>query len=140
MVKQVIDNNKYNKLKLSQEEKDIFFDFVNLLPKGIYDKSNKIDFQFLEAMKCGETQKAFDYLCQLSWNQIALKILTYAKNHKAYPSLEDKDIFLQDFNEFVANQHSSKYPQKIIICPRCNDLTMNSKTCPTCGAVIEDEL
>ena len=82
MVKQVIDNNKYNKLKLSQEEKDIFFDFVNLLPKGIYDKSNKIDFQFLEAMKCGETQKAFDYLCQLSWNQIALKILTYAKNIK----------------------------------------------------------
>ena len=68
MVKQVIDNNKYNKLKLSQEEKEIFFDFVNLLPKGIYDKSNEIDIQFMEAMKCGETPKAFDYLCQLSWN------------------------------------------------------------------------
>ena len=139
MVKQVIDNNKYNKLKLSQEEKEIFFDFVNLLPKGIYDKSNEIDYQFMEAMKCGETPKAFDYLCQLSWNQIALKILTYAKKHKNYPNREDKDLFLQDFNLSVANQHSSSSPQKIIICPRCNDLIMNSKTCSTCGAVIEDE-
>lgn len=139
MVKQVIDNNKYNILKLSQEEKEMFFDFVNLLPKGIYDKSNKIDFQFMEAMKCGETQKAFDYLCQLSWNKIALKILTYAKKHKTYPCLEDKDIILRDFNKFVANQHSSRSPQKIIICPRCNDYIMNTKTCPNCGAVIEDE-
>jgi hypothetical protein len=136
---EIIGNQKYNKLKLSQEEKDIFFDFVNLLPKGIYDKSNKIDCQFMEAMKCGETKKAFDYLCQLSWNQIALKILTYATKQKTYSSLEDKDIILQDFNKFVANQHSSSSPQKIIICPRCNDLIMNSKTCSTCGAVIEDE-
>lgn len=139
MVKQVIENRKYDKLKLSQEEKDIFLDFVNLLPEGIYDKSNKIDIQFMEAMKCGETPKVFDYLCQLSWNQIALKILTYAKKHKTYSSLEDKDIIMQDFNKFVANQHSSSSPQKIIICPRCNDLIMNSKTCSTCGAVIEDE-
>lgn len=139
MVKPVIDNKMYDKLKLSQEEKDIFFDFVNLLPQGIYNKSNRIDPQFMEAMKCGDTKKAFEYLCQLSWNKIALKILTYAKKRKIYPCLEDNDIILQDLNRFVANQHSSSSPQKIILCPRYNDLIMNSKTCSTCGAVIENE-
>ena len=132
-------DRKRIKLKLNQEEKNVFFDFINMLPKGIYDKSKESDSLFLKAMEEGDIQTAFDFLQQLSWNRIALKILTYAKKHKSYSNSDSNKIIIQDFNSFVASQYSNLSQCKIIMCPNCGmPISTEDKVCPYCGCLTEE--
>lgn len=141
MVKQVIDQHKLLKLKLSQDEKEMFFDFVNMLPKGVYNKSNMVDFAFLEAIRKDDYQVASDYLQRLSWNRVALKILSYVRKNKTYQSEEDKQILIKDFNSIVESHYSNHSPCKIISCSNCGEpISSEEKVCLYCGSPNEEEM
>ena len=139
MAKQVIDQQKRLQFKLSKEEKELFFDFVNMLPKGVYNKSSKIDSAFMEAIIKDDFQVASDCLQQLSWNRIVLKIISYVRKSKIYQSDEDKQILINDFNSIVKSQCPAPYPCKIVMCPECNEpISSEEKVCFYCGTLVDE--
>ena len=93
----------------------------------------------MEAIKKDDSQIAFDYLQRISWNRIALKILSFVRKNKAYPSQEDKQKIIRDFYSIVESQYPNPSPCKIEMCPNCgNPISSEEKVCPYCGALTEE--
>lgn len=139
MVKQVIEQQKRLKFIFNQEEKELFFDYVNMLPKGVYNKSNKIDSAFMEAIRKDDFQVAYEYLQQICWNQIALKIISFVRKNKIFQSDEDKQILIKDFNSIVEKYYSNPSPCKIVTCQNCGEhISSDEKVCPFCCTLLDE--
>lgn len=137
MVQQVIDISKAAKLKLTAEEKTIFFDLINKFPKGIYDI--KKDSPFMNAVNDGNVERAFDILHKIGWNRVALAILREIRIIVKLQSEEDKNTRIQNLEQYISKQFADLKPSKMIKCPECGEhIASEHKTCPCCGTLLDE--
>lgn len=137
MDKQVFDNSKIAKLKLSLEEKNIFFDMVNKFPKGIYNI--KKDSPFMDAINNGNVERAFKSLQELRWNRVALAIIHEIKSIVKLQNEEDKKTRIQNLEIYVSKQFVELKHSTIAKCPKCGDLIVfEDKVCPYCGTLVDE--
>ena len=137
MVKQVFNNSRTIKLKITEEEKNILFDIVNKFPKGIYDIMK--DSPFMNAINDGNVERAFETLLELGWRRVALAILHDIKSIVKLQSEEEKNKRIQNLELYVSKQFTDSKPSMIIICPECgNHISFEDKVCPYCGTLVDE--
>ena len=80
MVKQIIEKERHlNKFRLSVEEKQLFFDAVNMLPEHIYIRDEQHNVSFLKALSNNDLNGTFEAFQKITWKDVAKRLIDESK-------------------------------------------------------------